>query len=297
LTVCIAAVCQHNDEKRIVLCSDWKGEILNLAGSETTDKLRFLPKGWIALMADTLSRAEELIAAYETHIRGMEAVPDEYALFTEMKKPAQKYKEAMIDDFVRQTWGMSYSQLIASASNLPGESVAKLLDSITSIKLGASLIVAGFIDTPDDEGKRESSPYLFVVQDSDGHEDVVSIQQQYAVIGSGAYVAIPAIHQREHDDEKSLMETIYTLFEAKKLSQVVPGVGEATSIDVMEPGGKLWSLSDAGHDRCEQLFNQIGPRLNITEKKAAKLFEMKPEFFYDADEGTGVSAVRHTAGK
>ena len=295
LTVCIAAVCQQNDEKRIVLCSDWKGEIANLAGSETTDKLRFLPQGWTALMADTLSRAEELVAAYKTHIRGLGSVADEYALFTEMKKPAQKHKEAMIDDYVRQTLGMSYSQFLAHATNIPPESAAKLLDGIANIKLGASLILAGFAETPDENGDRERAPYLFVVQDNDAHEDVVSVQDQYAVIGSGAYVAIPAINQRAQDDQKSLMETIYTLYEAKRLSQIVPGVGEDTSIDVMEPNGKLWSLSDAGYERCEDLFREIGPKLNLTDKRAAKLFEIKAEFL--EDEETLSLAAKQTPGR
>ncbi|MGB0014158.1 MAG: hypothetical protein WBQ03_21345 [Candidatus Sulfotelmatobacter sp.] len=61
----------------------------------------------------------------------------------------------------------------------------------------------------------------------------MSIVENFAAIGTGSYVAIPAMHQREHDENKSLMETIYTVDEAKRLAQVVPGVGGTTSISVI----------------------------------------------------------------
>src|SRR5271166_695836 len=90
MTICIAAVCQQdkdNDEPRIVLCHDWKSET-EIGGSETSDKQRELPKGWVALMADTMHRCEELVAQYERHLRGLSDVLDDRQLFEEMKIPA-----------------------------------------------------------------------------------------------------------------------------------------------------------------------------------------------------------------
>ena len=58
-----------------------------------------------------------------------------------------------------------------------------------------------------DEEERQNLPYFFVVQDSQDHEDVVRPEDNFASIGSGSYVAIPALHQREQEDSNSLLGT------------------------------------------------------------------------------------------
>ena len=60
----------------------------------------------------------------------------------------------------------------------------------------------------------------------------------------------------------------------------------------MEPDGSIWSLSDAGHDRCQELFTQLGPKLGVSllsedkreRKRAESFFEMKQEFLEPFDE-------------
>lgn len=76
------------------------------------------------------------------------------------------------------------------------------------------------------------------------------------------------------------METIYSLYEAKRLAQVVPGVGEATSIDVMYPDGKLMSWTEALDDRCRWLFDRIGPKLEINEKKWLNISRLMKKSIY-----------------
>ncbi len=264
MTVCIGAICQQdkgNDERRIVVCSDWKSET-QWGGSETEDKFRYLSKGWVALMADQLNRAEELVARYEVHLRGLSSVNDDLELFEEMKKPAHRQKEALANDYLRQTLGVPLLELVSPDKNFPESIVNKRLEEVANIQLHASLILAGFFETRqgDDENK-EKLPYLFVVEDSQNHEDVVRPEDNFAAIGSGAYVAIPTLHQREQDDSKSLMETIYNIYEAKGLSQIAPGGGAATSMDVLYPDGTTWEWSDDLADRCRWLFDRLGPKL------------------------------------
>jgi hypothetical protein len=287
MTICIAAVCQQdkmNEESRIVLCSDWKSET-EFGGSETSDKMRTLPKGWVALMADILSRGEELVAQYETHLREMTGVMDDKQLFEEMKKPAHKQKEILANDYLRQTLGVSYADLVSPEKRFPESIVEERLNEVAKIRLRSTLILAGFISTQQGDAV-ENHPYLFVVDDQSDHEDVVRNEQNFAAIGSGSYVAIPVMHQRIHDDQKSLMETIYSVYEAKRLSEVVPGVGEMTSLDVMYPDGRLMRWSDEGLDRCNWLFERLGPKFRVTEKKATEYFEFNDEYLepFDADE-------------
>jgi hypothetical protein len=273
MTVCIAAICQEdkqNNEPRIVLCYDWKSES-EFGGSETADKLRLLPKGWVALMADTLSRCEELVAQYETHLRKLEEVIDDKQLFEEMKKPAHKQKEVLANDYLWQTLGVSPDK------KFPEEIVTKRLDEVARITLQAALIVAGFISTQQgDSSERETHPYLFVVDDQRDHENVVRVEENFAAIGTGSYVAIPSLHQR------------------KRLAEVVPGVGEDTSLQVMYPDGKIMTWSDALFERCKWLFDRIGPTLEISDKKSSEYFELKDEYLEDGNpEGIASKRLNH----
>jgi len=285
MTICIAAICQQdekNDEPRIVLCYDWKAEQV-YGGSETSNKMRDLPNGWVALMAGTMSRAEELVAEYETHFRSMKQVADDSALFSEMKTPARKQKEKLITEYIWQTMGVSYSDLVSPCKKFPESIVEQRLNEVAQLKLGATIILAGFSATDQGEELRKRMPYLFVVDGESSPEDVVRVEENFTAIGTGSYVAIPAMHQREHDEERSLMETIYAVDEAKRLSQVVPGVGETTSITVMYPDGTLKKWSNALFHRLDSLYERLGPTLDIKKKDAKEFFEFKDEYLIPID--------------
>ncbi len=122
----------ENDEQRIVVCSDWKSET-DWGGSETADKFRYLPKGGVALMADQHNRCEELIAYYEVHLRDLSGVNDDLELFNEMKKPAHKHKEALANDYLRQTLGVSLFDLVSPEKNFPESIVNKRLEEVANI--------------------------------------------------------------------------------------------------------------------------------------------------------------------
>ena len=97
------------------------------------------------------------------------------------------------------------------------------------------------------------------------------------MIGSGCNAARTMLSVRQQDSATSLMETIYAVYEAKTISETVPGVGETVSVDVMYPGGKILQLSDAGYDRCDELLTRFGLRSTDTKRKIEWL-EFKPEY-------------------
>jgi ATP-dependent protease HslVU (ClpYQ) peptidase subunit len=283
VTICIAAVCQHNNKPRIVLCTDWRGETY-LGASETSDKRRLLPNGWVALLAGDLNRAEELVALYESHLATKDSFADDNELFSFMKRPTETYKESLADSYIRQSLGISYREFLDRADKLPAEIVSAKLNEIDRIKLNAALILCGFIRT---SSEGSANPYLFVVEDEDNHSNVVRVEDNFAAIGSGAYVAIPSLHQREHDSEKSLMETLYAVFEAKELSRVVPGIGAATSIDVMDADAAkpmLWSITEAGYEHCSALFRKLGPKLDLSERMSERLFAFDAAYLEPFDD-------------
>ena len=55
------------------------------------------------------------------------------------------------------------------------------------------------------------------------------------------------------------MRAIYNVYEAKLSGEVSPGVGDATSISVLFPGGYCWDLNDAGHKFMLERYRYFGP--------------------------------------
>jgi 20S proteasome alpha/beta subunit len=247
MTLCVAAACLDEKENRIVLCSDWKQETYS-AGAEIANKLRWIKNGWPTLIAGDISRADELVLLYREYLKENEL--KETNLFSILKEPAQKFKNLLADEFIQRKFGLSYDRFLAHAKDqLPAEIVSQTLYEVGDLQFPAQLLIAGFL------GDR---PVICVI----GEEgSLARLEQNFAAIGTGAHVALPSLYQREHEpSEVSLMQAIYHVYEAKRLGQVSPGVGKSTSIEVLEPSGKLWSLTDWGYEWCEKMFKQLGPK-------------------------------------
>jgi hypothetical protein len=281
LTLCIAAACQHKDEPRIVLCTDWQLEAEGLGKSETTNKMDWVKDGWPALTADVLYHADALIGVYANHLAELELTGDN--ILEEMKVPAEKYKAVLANDYIQQSLGISYEYFLEHGKErFPEDVFREKMDEINRIKLGASLIIAGFGKVkkigPYEEGIQS---FLCVVQDSDDHKDVVRLETDFATIGSGGYVASASLYSRSQHWEMPLLYTIYSVYEAHKAAGgKVPGVGHHYSIDVLRPG-EIKSLSDAGYDYCDKLYSRFGPR--PIEKRHKDKFEMRDEFLEPFD--------------
>lgn len=282
MTVCIAASCRESEnEPRIVLCRDWRSEVPMVGSSEKQLKLRELSKEWVALMAGDTARARELCIRFEAHLKTKPFT--EGNLADEARAVFQNYKEALADSYLRSTYGFSFRHLIDKGNEAFGEQFTQTcLDQISRITVGAELIVAGFLQTFDYVDNKPA-PEAMICALSEHHEgDIVRLEDEYAVIGSGGNAAKTMLSVRQQDSETSLMRTIYAVYEAKAMSETVPGVGETVSIDVMYPDGKMMQMSDAGYDRCDELLTRFGIR-DMEAKTKIDWFEMKTDYLEPLD--------------
>jgi|HubBroStandDraft_1064217.scaffolds.fasta_scaffold18527_4 ATP-dependent protease HslVU (ClpYQ) peptidase subunit len=278
MTVCIAAACEEGiDEPRIILCRDWRSEVPNVGSSDKQLKFRNLSREWVALLAGNVSKAEELCIRFEKHLKTTKLTEDNLA--DEARKVFHAYKEALADSWLKTTYGFSFRHLIDKGREALGEQFTETcLDQISRLTVGAELIIAGFLDTYDYvDSKPLPDPTICAISENHAGGDVVLLEDEYAVIGSGCNAARTMLSVRQQDSATSLMETIYAVYEAKAISETVPGVGETVSIDVMYPGGKILQLSDAGYDRCDELLSRFGLRSTDTKAKA-KWFEFKSDY-------------------
>ena len=268
MTICIAAACQENeqnDDPRIVFCCDWRGEVQQVGSADTTFKFRNLSEQWIALQAGDVSRAEELCTRFETHLKTANFTDENMA--DETRKVLNNYKRALADSYMQSTFGISFEDLIAKGREKLGDTfVETCLEQISRIKVNSQLVIAGISEVYDYTEKRiVPSPVICVVDEC--QDDPVVLETEFGVVGSGANAAKTMLFYREQESSDPLMETIYSVYEAKTISETVPGVGESLFLAVLYPDNTVLELSDAGYKRCLELFARFGPRTRDIKKR------------------------------
>jgi 20S proteasome alpha/beta subunit len=282
MTVCIAAICAvEEDKSAIVLCRDWRGEVQGVGSSDNIEKFRWIGKGWVAVYAGSDPRAEELCVRYENHIKRTPFTEEN--IVEETRSVFHEYKKSLTESYFNTKYGVPYSFIVNHGMEKFGEKfVGDCMDEASRILVGVELIIVGFVEVADYvDMKTWRAPMIVLVsENTDG--DVVSLENEFAAIGSAANTARTMLFLRNQDSQDSLMETIYAVFEAKILSETVPGIGESYSIDVMDENGKVLDLSEEGAKRCKELFTRFGPK-NRT-KKTKQWFEMKETFLESLDD-------------
>lgn len=236
MTLCIAAACEEDKKQFIVMCSDTKVETA-IASAEIEDKVRWLVPGWPALLAGNVTKCEELIDLYSNTLRPKKLT--EKNIISQFKGPAQLFKKQLADEYTHQTVGMSYQRFLKAGKRLlPDRQFERMLAEIEHHTYGqpepkrCSVLFCGFL---------ANEPYIFEVTS----EGTATYVEHFAVIGSGAYVALPALFQRKYSYDTPLQEALYYIYEAKKLGEIVPGVGKDTRIDIVESDASGRTREDA----------------------------------------------------
>ncbi|WP_424672828.1 hypothetical protein [Candidatus Binatus sp.] len=264
MTLCIGTICQQDTARpRIIFCSDTK-VAGGPASAEIGDKVSFLMERWPALKAGKLARAEELLSTYAMYFRGRRLT--ELNVLDEFKKPPELQKHKRADELVRGRLGISYEQLLRRGKKeIPRKTRERIFDDIELLTLDCDLIFGGFI---------RNEPYLFGI---DGTEALAIYEEHFYAIGSGAPIANASLFQRKYHCDLDLDLAIYYVYEAKKLGQVNPDVGEATYIDVLRPGKNgrvlVQSMTDEGVEFLYEKFKKFGPQ------KAEGKIKLERKFF------------------
>jgi hypothetical protein len=273
VTLCIAAACHDDGIPAIAMCTDWKATT-PLGTSQTFDKLRWIKKPkWVALMAGSGPRGLELVRLYKLHLQDKN-ITEENVLEV-LKEPVHKQLLDRKDEYVRSTLGISYDELRKSGRNqLPESVLIEEYINLRRIDLGASLILAGFVDQTQRRGNPYPKPLICRV-DKSGE---ITVQDHFAAIGDGKFVAVPSLLRREYDSERAMMTAVYELYEAKTLSEIISTVGENTSVDVLKPDGSILSVSPRGYVYLDSLLRKFGPKKKVTGARSRPRYFRKGEF-------------------
>jgi hypothetical protein len=245
VTLCIASLCDHGNGMAICFDREIQTEI---AKAQTGFKLVGLPSQWHALQAGSLHRAKELTDLYIEHLGTIDlASMEEPAVLEQLRIPPARLRRRMAEALTQEKFSTGYEDFLRSGKDwFDVDTHRQTLYEISSQNFGGDeLILFGSISGG------------FLLYKFSGGE--VWQCRDFAVIGSGTTVAEPNLYQRKQDWTKSVQETLYSLYEAKKLAEVTPGVGDKTLMAMIflpKPGSLQW-LSVRGLEILEREFVSV----------------------------------------
>jgi hypothetical protein len=224
MTVCIAGIGGLGPSARILLCSDTRLES-DFAGGEGASKLLGAGGGFFAMIAGPISSARDLLRVIRTRF-DQRPDPSQDNIADELRHSATAQKQKMAEHFIRTKFAVDYKDLLTGQLELPPELYHQALFDLGQLSLGSDVIVAGFVG---------GVPHIYTLR-QDCH---VEEAEAFACIGSGEYIAHGALFQRKFRWGLDIEEAMYYVYEAKRLSEVAPGVGRSTHLRIVEPDGVL----------------------------------------------------------
>lgn len=258
VTLCIAASCQEEGKPRIVLCTDWKSGS-SLGSSQTADKLRWIKKrpNWLALTSGTVNCIESLIRHFRSSLENIDDIREENAerIFESI---ARSHLFKRKSDCVEIELGVTYEYFRTHREEFTPQDQADIFAKVRKTNLSASLLIVGWIPVA------RGYPYPLICKiETNGS---TAICPDFGAVGEGRFVATPSLLRRELDSGVSLKRAVYQLYESKTMAEIVPSVGEDTSIDIFYPDGALKSLSEkkGAYKYLDRKLKLYGPKPRIT---------------------------------
>ena len=247
VTICIAAACEVNYDPQIVVCSDWQYGS-SLGSAEIGFKQRFMRPGWGCLFAGDVSAARTLLKPVEKHFKAASTI-DETNVLSVVRAGLNERKKDMANEYSYGEFAISYDDLLKfGKEKLPEHRYRAAIDHIASLKLGAELIIFGFV---------ESTPTIVETDEKCG----AIIKEHFATIGEGRYLAHSVMLHRSHQELSQLGTTLYRVFEAKKYAERVRSVGTSTSLLILseeQPMPRI--VGPSGLMFLEKQYAKYGPK-------------------------------------
>jgi hypothetical protein len=267
MTVCIAAVC--DDGKNVVVAADRMFTApppISMEFETSEKKIESLAIGCVAMSSGNSAYASEIIAGTRVGLAGAqqplmsdvaERVKEAYVSVRMAKLREQILIPHMGPDFLRvEAVGKTLPEYLAPQGALYGQ----LVMLMTQFNLGSDFIVTG-VDTG---GAR-----ICVV----GHPGTLAWLDKlgYASTGSGGIHATMRLALGAQTRSSSLTDTVYRVFDAKKASEVAPGVGPQTDMAIVS-AGSINTLSESVLKTLLEIFNESeGKKPGSLDKLASEL--------------------------
>jgi hypothetical protein len=265
VTLCMTATCWERLGERIVSWSDLRVGP-DWAAADIGLKQDWVCRGWSALLAGTDSKGEDLAATFRQVLKPEEFTYDN--IFDKFNQASAAHKAKLCQRLVEMNLGITFERFLTNgAQELTPEVRTRMLYKLEALQFGCSVLIFGFL-----LGK----PYIFSV-DEDGE---VSIEENFAAIGTGGIIAESVLFQREQQIGYPLEETLYNMYEAFTIAHKskATGVGEVSNVWIYEPTNDGWmkskQLTPMGESVLKVHFERYGPkRIDQSPRMDASCFQ------------------------
>ena len=226
--------------------------------SETEHKFRALSDDLVSLFAGSTARAKELAMIYQSLLK-REALPaNPTEVLEHLRKPLVELKRRLANSYAGARLAVSYDDLRNHGERWFGhDRWQRHMEAIDQHDPNVEMIVAGFSRT---------IPLLYRISRVGGWLDVEPVTN-FCATGTGAYTAEPALHAREQAFNANLDQTLYNVYEAKKIGETSRAVGKKTITLVVHPAStedpgvvRIQYLSAVGEKDLQKRFKKYGPR-------------------------------------
>jgi 20S proteasome alpha/beta subunit len=223
MTVCIAAACRHGDDPCIVLCSDTRIDYGEVGSTNMGIKFDVLGHGWCIQMAGGWGNVNHWKDHLKRRIQSPKRANIEQ-IGNCLRESADYFSKSVFCESMQ-----SYQLLISGFSE-------KEVPTIMSASLN-----------PTDDGK---------------HSLMISINDSFGCIGSGATVAFSLLTARECHCKMPMEYVSYLVYEAKRHSEKTGSVGKVTLLSLQSPcvgnaidQANLGFFSNTGMEQLEVFYN------------------------------------------
>lgn len=266
MTLCIAAACtiDRTGQSAVVLCSDMM-ESTDISSSETMYK-HFDLGPYVALVSGTVSESRKLRAFYADYFKaqplGNSISESERA--QHLAEGLNLFKRQRIDNFVQQKIGITYEKFLDPSTNLDPIRKGKISELIEELPEEVDVLFANVTAGADIAfGNPFDKAFIFRqwMQNVEPHGN-------FACIGDGRDAAEQSLHRRQQSPSTRLSKTLYHVYEAKKMGEQAPRVGNKTVVSVMAatPASRATGILDTiqldsdALNRLEEYYQRFGPQ-------------------------------------
>jgi 20S proteasome alpha/beta subunit len=265
MTVCIAATCDSG--KHIVVAADkmvTAGHPMNLEFEPPLSKIEVLSNSCVGLASGSLPFADQIFSEAKGKV-GIAKPPLINEICGLLKDAYTRFRsERMDEQIVAATLGADFQSFKERGGTLPNylQPQAGMYQNFViqcqQFNLGLELLIAG-IDATGAHIAIVANPGAIYFFDKLG----------YAAIGSGGQHALTSLHLGGHTANLSLDNTLFSVYTAKRASEVAPGVGHETNMAVISPT-EVWqctpTLIDKIKEAHDQHFLKTKPKLDVIQK-------------------------------
>lgn len=260
MTLCIAASCvDEKDNRCIVVASDWKAEVGEYTGAEIQNKLYWLwSNSWPVLVSGTASDAQDLIATFRSSFNRKQIT--EANARDRITEALLLHKKKFTDEYVRAVTNVSFDYFRDNKEKIDPVLWSRVWNNIGKIKADCRLILCSFA---------AGVPLMFQVDANFAampEERLVVPEENFLAIGTGSVIANSMLCFRGQNEDMSLNETVYNVFEAMRFAHQAsaPGVGKAHAFSYLSASanGRIIAkrLKRKGIDFFRSQYEHLAPK-------------------------------------